>query len=87
MSDEPLQDNWSVGLKLICLLCCAMSGLVHKVKIIHGLCLLHLEISFLNMSEPRQTDAQETANSSFPGITHISGKDFQLLLAVKEGEI
>ena len=28
-----------------------------------------------------------TANCSFPGITSISEKEFQMLFAVKEGEI
>ena len=33
------------------------------------------------------SDARAIANCSFPKITHISGKKFQILFAVKEGEI
>ena len=61
-----------------------MSDLVHDVEAI--LCLrLLLTISknlFCNMR-----DVRETANCSFTGITYVSGKIFQTLLAVKECEV
>ena len=33
------------------------------------------------------SDARATATCSFPGITHISEKDFQMLFAIRESEI
>ena len=44
-------------------------------------CKQHLEIFLEKMS-----DARETANCSFTGITHISERDFQMLFAVKGDE-
>ena len=55
----------------------AIFHLVHDVEAIHGLCLTTNSIwkSFLKYE-----------NCSFTGITHISGKKIQMLLAVKEGD-
>ena len=54
-----------------------------KETIVHLFYLLTTDGNlFRNMS-----DACETANDSFTGITHISEKDLQMLLTLKEGHM
>ena len=57
---------------------------MHAVEAMYGLpkVLTTSGNLFRNMSE-----ARETAKCSFTGITHISEKEFQKLLAHKKGEI